>query len=105
MRHPPQQNGSSFGLNEATLKDGSTTKATHLSFPQPQPAYKLTYVLKGLSFSGIRIFNNLPHSTKILSSDVNKFKYSLNKFLHVGSFYSLGEYFGWKTRNDHNSYK
>jgi hypothetical protein len=69
------------------------------------PAYKLTKVQKGVSFTGIRIFNNLPYSMKILSNDVNKFKYSLKKFLHVGSFYSLGEYFEWKTRDDLNSYK
>jgi hypothetical protein len=79
------------------------------------PAYKLTKVLKGVSFTGIRLFNNLPYSIKILSNDVwelweaptdvNIFKYSLTKFLHVGSFYSLGEYFEWKTRDDLNSYK
>jgi hypothetical protein len=69
------------------------------------PAYKLTKVLKGVSFTGIRIFNNLPYSKKILSNDVTTFKYSLTKFLLVGSFYSLGEYFEWKTRDDLNSYK
>jgi hypothetical protein len=36
---------------------------------------------------------------------VNKFKSSLGKFLHVGSFYSLGEYFEWKIRDDLKSYK
>jgi hypothetical protein len=69
------------------------------------PAYKLTTVQKGVSFTGIRIFNSLPGSIKILSNDVNKFKYSLTKFLHVGSFYSLGEYSEWKTRDDLTSYK
>jgi hypothetical protein len=54
------------------------------------PAYKLTKVQKEVSFTEIRIFNNLPYSIKILSNDVNKFKYSLTKCLHVGSFYSLG---------------
>jgi hypothetical protein len=49
------------------------------------PAYKLTKVQKGVSFTGIRIFNNLPCSIKILSNDVNKFKYSLKKsqFLQI----------------------
>jgi hypothetical protein len=69
------------------------------------PAYKLTKVQKGVSFTGIRIFNNLPNSIKILSNDVNKFKSSLRKCLHVGSFYSLGEYFEWKIRDDLKSYK
>jgi hypothetical protein len=53
------------------------------------PAYKLTKVQKGVSFTGIRIFDNLPYSLKILSNDVNKFKSSLRKFLYVGSFYSI----------------
>jgi hypothetical protein len=52
------------------------------------PAYKVTKVQKGVSFTGIRIFNSLPYSIKILSNDVNKFTYALKKCLHVGSFYS-----------------
>jgi hypothetical protein len=35
----------------------------------------------------------------------NKVKSSLRKFLLVGSFYSLGEYFDWKIRDDLKSYK
>jgi hypothetical protein len=46
-----------------------------------------------------------PNSVKILSNDVNKLKSSLRKFLYVGSFYSLGEYFEWKLRDDLKSYK
>jgi hypothetical protein len=69
------------------------------------PTCKLTKVQKGASFTGIRIFNNLPHSIKNLSEDINKFKYSLKKFLQVGSFYSLDEYYEWKTRDDCNSYR
>jgi hypothetical protein len=41
----------------------------------------------------------------ILSNDVNKFKSSLRKFLHVSSFYSLGKYFEWKIKDDLKSYK
>jgi hypothetical protein len=50
---------------------------------------KLTEVQKGVSYTGIRTFNHLPHSIKNLSQDLNKFKYSLKKFLQVGSFFSL----------------
>jgi hypothetical protein len=32
-------------------------------------------------------------------------EYTLKRFLQVGSFYSLSEYFGWKTRDDLDSYK
>jgi hypothetical protein len=38
------------------------------------PTCKLTSVQKGESYTGIRIFNNLPHSIKNLSHDLNKFK-------------------------------
>jgi hypothetical protein len=41
------------------------------------PTCKLTKVQKGVSYSGIRIFNNLSQNIKNLSSDVNKFKYAL----------------------------
>jgi hypothetical protein len=57
---------------------------------------------KGVSFTGIRIFNK---SIKNLSEDINKFKYSLKNFLHVGSFYFLDEYYEWKTRDDCASYR
>jgi hypothetical protein len=41
------------------------------------PTCKLTEVQKGVSYCGIRIFNNLPQNIKNLSYDVNKFKYAL----------------------------
>jgi N-acetylglucosamine kinase-like BadF-type ATPase len=62
-------------------------------------------VQKGVYYSGIRIFNNLPQDIKNLLNDVNKFKQALKKFLLAGSFYSLREYFEWKTRGDIGSYK
>jgi hypothetical protein len=61
---------------------------------------KLTKVLKGVSYTGIKIFNKLPHSTKYLSQDLNKFKYDLKTFLQAGSFYSLDEYYEWKLRDN-----
>jgi hypothetical protein len=48
------------------------------------PDYKLTKVQKGVSFTAIRIFNNLPYSIKILSNNVNKLEYFLTKFLNCG---------------------
>jgi hypothetical protein len=53
------------------------------------PTCKPTKVQKGVSFTGIKIFNNLSLSIKNLSKDINKFKYSLKKFPQVSSFYSL----------------
>jgi hypothetical protein len=60
---------------------------------------------KAVFFTGIRIFNNLPCRTKSLLEDIKKFKYSLKNFLQVGSFYSLHEYYEWKTRNDCAPYR
>jgi hypothetical protein len=62
--------------------------------------YKLAEFQKGMFYSGIRIFNKLPQNIKNLSSDASKFGYALNQFLHIGSFYSLREYFDWVLIND-----
>jgi hypothetical protein len=40
------------------------------------PNYKLTKIQKGVVYSGIMIFNNLPQNVKNLSSDANKYKYA-----------------------------
>jgi hypothetical protein len=50
------------------------------------PTYKLAKVQKGVFYTGIRIFNNLPHNVKILSSDVNIFKYALKNFCRQALF-------------------
>jgi hypothetical protein len=69
------------------------------------PTYKLSKVQKGVFYTGIKIFNNLPHNNKSLFNDNNKFKYAVKKILQMGSFYSLGEYFEWETRENCVSYK
>jgi thiamine pyrophosphokinase len=56
------------------------------------PATKLTKNHKGVYYSGIKIFNQLPQSIKNLSWNVKKFKLALKKFLLLGSFYALDEY-------------
>jgi hypothetical protein len=50
------------------------------------PTYKLTKAQKGVYYSGIMIFNNIPQNLKNMTNDVNKFKHALKKFLHIGSF-------------------
>jgi hypothetical protein len=65
---------------------------TRQRFELHYPTCILTKVQKGGSYTGIQIFNNLPHSIKKLSQDLSTFKRSLNKFLQVGSFYTLDEY-------------
>jgi hypothetical protein len=57
-------------------------------------------VQKGVYYSGIKIYNCLPQDIKNWSGDVNKFKQASIKFLLAGSFYSLDEYFEWKTKDE-----
>jgi len=46
---------------------------------------------------GIRIFNNFPPYIKDISINVRKFEIYLQRFLHVNSFYSMEEYFQYKS--------
>jgi len=55
----------------------------------------MTKYKKGVYYSGIKIFNHLPQNIKNLSWNVKKFKLTLKKFLLMGSFYTLHEYFDW----------
>jgi len=59
------------------------------------PSITLTKYQKGVYYSGVRIFNHLPQNIKRLSSNVKSFKSALKRFLLMGSFYTLDEYFGW----------
>jgi len=59
---------------------------------------------KGVYYSGIKIFNYLPQNIKNLSWNVKKFKLTLKRFLLVGSFYTLEEYFDWTSRSDLGCY-
>jgi hypothetical protein len=53
-----------------------------------------TQVTKNVYFSGIKIFNYLPQNIKICLMML-KTKKALKRFLLVGSFYTLEEYFSW----------
>jgi hypothetical protein len=53
---------------------------------------------RGVYDSGIKIFNHLPENIKKLSWNVQKFKLALKRFLLMGSFYTLDEYFEWISR-------
>jgi len=45
------------------------------------------------TYSGIKVFNNLPSQIKDLSHNRNQFKRALKNFLYFHSFYTLDEYF------------
>lgn len=60
------------------------------------PTANLTVFQRGVYFSGVKIFNNLPTDLKHTLYDVHKFKRALKRFLLEKSFYSLEEYYNWK---------
>jgi hypothetical protein len=64
------------------------------------PSINLTKYQKGVYCSGIKIFNDLPQNIKNLSWNVKKFKLALKRFLLVGTFYTLYDYFDWISRSD-----
>ena len=55
---------------------------------------------KGVYFAGIKIFNYLPENIKKLSENTKKFKSELKKFLLLGSFYSIEEYYEWTSKKN-----
>jgi hypothetical protein len=46
---------------------------------------------------GIRVYNNLPPGIKEESHNPKKFKTCLKHFLYIHYFYSMEEYFQYKT--------
>jgi hypothetical protein len=62
------------------------------------PTANLYVFQKGVYFSGIKIFNNLPIEIKRASYNICKFKNALMIFLLENSFYSLEEYYNWKVK-------
>ena len=66
------------------------------------PSTKLTKYQKAVYYSGINIFSHLPQNIKNLYWNVKKFK--LVRFLLMGSFYTLDEYFDWISRSDLDSF-
>jgi hypothetical protein len=60
------------------------------------PIANLTKFQKGVYYSGIKIFNNLPYNIKDLASDIKMFQNALKKFLLTNSFYNSHEYFNYQ---------
>jgi hypothetical protein len=56
-----------------------------------RPVANLSCFQKGVSYSGIRIFNSLPRSVTNLKNE--KFKVAPQKFLNALSFYSVDDFF------------
>ena len=57
------------------------------------PTANLTKFQKGVYYSGIKIFNNLPHNIKHLANQITLFWNALKRFLLIHYFYNSEEYF------------
>jgi hypothetical protein len=53
----------------------------------------MTKFQKGVYYSGIKIFNNLPPNIKDLATEIKPFQKALKRFLLINSFYNCDEYF------------
>ena len=60
------------------------------------PTANLTKFQKGVYYSTIKIFNNLPHNIKDLASEIVLFWNALKRFLLINSFYNSKEYFNYQ---------
>jgi hypothetical protein len=67
-----------------------TSKDLHL------PIANLSVYQRGVYFSGVKIFKNLPTNLKQTFYDVNNFKTGIKRFLLDNSFYPLEEYYNRK---------
>jgi hypothetical protein len=56
------------------------------------PSSNLSLYQKGVYFTSIKVFNDLPQSIKNLSNDTKQFKSELKNYIHAHSFYSIDEY-------------
>jgi len=91
-------------IDEFTISSNvHSIRTRHRSDLHP-PLPRLTKHKKGIHYSGIKIFNYLPQNIKNLFRNVKKFKLTLKRFLSVGSFYTLEEYFDWTSRSDLGCY-
>jgi len=83
--------------NLFTLNSENHTKCTRQFNNFYQPITNLTVYQKGVHYKGIRIYNSLPPYIKDISNNVRKFEICLKRFLHTHSFYSIEEYFQYKS--------
>jgi hypothetical protein len=92
-----------FTLSILTVKNKhlfTTNNQTHTVHTQLKtnlhpPIANLTKFQKGVYYSGIKIFNNLPHEIKHLANETIQFRNALKRFLLINSFYNSEEHFSY----------
>jgi hypothetical protein len=73
-----------------------TTTIREVSVNLHPPIANLTKFQKGVYYSWIKIFNNLPHDIKDLGNEITLFRNALIRFLLINSFYNSEEYFNYQ---------
>jgi len=63
------------------------------------PTANLTSVQKGITYSGIKIYNSLPSNVLNLKNDRKQFKNELYRYLLNNSFYSVKEFLEFSSDN------
>jgi hypothetical protein len=56
---------------------------------------RMTKHQKGVHYMGVKIYNKLPPKIQYLSSNKKLFNKSFKKFLLLGSFYTIEEFYNW----------
>jgi hypothetical protein len=57
---------------------------------------RLSSIHRGVLYSSITIYSNLPQNIRILIDNVNIFRHTLKNFLISNAFYSIDEYISGK---------
>jgi len=57
------------------------------------PRVNIAINQKGVHYSGVKIFNNIPSDNKTASGNTTRFKNLLKHFLSTHTFYSLEEFY------------
>ena len=61
------------------------------------PLIRTTKGQKGVRYMGVKIYNRLPTKIQSLSANKKQIHKALKKFLLLGSFYTLEEFYNWPT--------
>jgi hypothetical protein len=71
----------------------NTRQKTHLH----PPSARITKYQKGVHYMGVKIFNKIPSKIQYLSNNKKRFHKTLKKFLLLGSFYTIEEFYNWSS--------
>jgi len=84
--------------NKQIYKTNNQIHSVHTRFKTNlhPPIANLTKFKKGVYYSGIKIFNNLPHGIKDLANEITLLRNALKRFLLINSFYNSEEYFNYQ---------